>query len=365
MDQVQTAPMRVDWVDYAKGICIVLVVMMHSTLGVEKAFGVESYLGSFIAWAQPFRMPDFFLLSGLFLSRRIAMPWAGYVDKKVVHFLYFYVIWMSIQLALKSYGIVQAEGLQGLANSFAFAFIEPFGTLWFIYLLPVFFVVTKVLRKVPGYVIFTLAAVLEILPIHTGWILIDEFAARYVYFFAGYWAATHIFTFANDMNSLSKAGLISALTIWAIVHSQVLNSVLFSLPGTNLTLGFFGSAAVITAGVLLMRLPLGNAIRYLGENSIVIYLSFFIFMAGSRVVAIKFMPWLGVDAIAVGVTLAGIVGPLVLMWLTSGTWARYLFKRPAWAKLPSMPRVKLETEGKVWHAAPHDTAQPNSRPLPR
>ncbi len=26
---------RIDWVDYAKGICIVMVVMMHSTLGVE------------------------------------------------------------------------------------------------------------------------------------------------------------------------------------------------------------------------------------------------------------------------------------------------------------------------------------------
>ena len=26
---------RIDWVDYAKGFCIVMVVMMHSTLGVE------------------------------------------------------------------------------------------------------------------------------------------------------------------------------------------------------------------------------------------------------------------------------------------------------------------------------------------
>lgn len=25
---------RIPWVDYAKGICIILVVMMHSTLGV-------------------------------------------------------------------------------------------------------------------------------------------------------------------------------------------------------------------------------------------------------------------------------------------------------------------------------------------
>ena len=28
---------RIDWVDYAKGICIVMVVMMHSMLGVEQA----------------------------------------------------------------------------------------------------------------------------------------------------------------------------------------------------------------------------------------------------------------------------------------------------------------------------------------
>jgi len=32
---------RVVWVDYAKGFCIIMVVMMHSTLGVEAAAGRE------------------------------------------------------------------------------------------------------------------------------------------------------------------------------------------------------------------------------------------------------------------------------------------------------------------------------------
>ena len=36
---------RVDWVDVAKGICIVMVVMMHSTLGVEKAAGATGWMG--------------------------------------------------------------------------------------------------------------------------------------------------------------------------------------------------------------------------------------------------------------------------------------------------------------------------------
>ena len=35
MNGVKMHDGRVDWVDYAKGFCIVFVVMMHSTLGVE------------------------------------------------------------------------------------------------------------------------------------------------------------------------------------------------------------------------------------------------------------------------------------------------------------------------------------------
>ena len=34
----------IDWVDYAKGICIVMVVMMHSVLGVEVAAGQTGFM---------------------------------------------------------------------------------------------------------------------------------------------------------------------------------------------------------------------------------------------------------------------------------------------------------------------------------
>ena len=62
---------RVDWVDYAKGFCIVMVVMMHSTLGVEAEAGREGFMHYVVAFATPFRMPDFFMISGLFLARVI------------------------------------------------------------------------------------------------------------------------------------------------------------------------------------------------------------------------------------------------------------------------------------------------------
>jgi hypothetical protein len=38
------APVRIDWVDYAKGICIVMVVVMHSVLGVELAAGQIGFM---------------------------------------------------------------------------------------------------------------------------------------------------------------------------------------------------------------------------------------------------------------------------------------------------------------------------------
>src|SRR5918998_4504461 len=92
---------RIEWVDYAKGICIVMVVMMHSTLGVEAAAGREGWLHVLVAFAKPFRMPDFFLISGLFLARVIDRDWRIYADRRVVHFAYFYLLWLVIQSALK------------------------------------------------------------------------------------------------------------------------------------------------------------------------------------------------------------------------------------------------------------------------
>ena len=40
---------RIDWVDYAKGICIVMVVMMHSVLGVELAAGQTGFMHPLVA----------------------------------------------------------------------------------------------------------------------------------------------------------------------------------------------------------------------------------------------------------------------------------------------------------------------------
>ena len=158
---VGSAPARVDWVDYAKGICIVMVVMMHSVLGVELAEGQTGFMHLLVAFAKPFRMPDFFLISGLFLPIVIERDWRTYLDRKVVHFAYFYGLWVTIQFAFKAPHFAAESGWAGVGFSYLESFIEPFGTLWFIYLLPIFFVVTKATRRMPPLLIWGVAALLE------------------------------------------------------------------------------------------------------------------------------------------------------------------------------------------------------------
>ena len=337
----RTTSERVDWVDYAKGICIVMVVMMHSTLGVEAAAGTNGWMHALVEFAKPFRMPDFFLISGLFLARVIDRDWRRYLDRKVVHFLYFYVLWVTIQFAFKAPGLAGELGAVGVAKLYLLSYLEPFGTLWFIYLLPVFFVVTKLSRRVPPLAIFLVGAALEAAPIETGWIMIDEFAARFVYFFAGYWLATNFFAFARFVQDRAMLTL-GALAAWAIVNGVLVFAGYSGLPGVSLALGFAGASAVIAVATLLARANVLDLLRHAGEHSIVVYLAFFLPMAVTRTVLLKTGIVSDIGTVALIVTAMGVVVPLALHWLVRGTRLDFLFKRPAFFRLDRPRRTVMQ-----------------------
>ena len=242
---------------------------------------------------------------------------------------------MTIQFATKGYGLYQAEGAEGMLKDYALGFVEPFGTLWFIYMLAVFFVVVKATRFVPPMLVFTAGALLEMAPIETGHMVIDEFASRFVYFYVGYWLAGYVFKFAEGVNFKSVPVILSGLFIWA-VRQHLHGAQRFGyVPGLGLALGFIGAAAVVSTGVLLSKTRLAAPFRYAGENSIVIYLAFFLFMAATRSLLLKYKVITDLGSVALLTTAAGVVGPILLFWATRHTKLSLLFRRPAWARLAS------------------------------
>ena len=328
------AAQRVDWVDTAKGICIVFVVMMHSVLGVEAAVGSTGWMHAIVAFAAPFRMPDFFLISGLFLSNVIARDWKLYLDRKVVHFAYFYILWMTLQFIVKAPVFAGEMGWMGALQFYLVSFVQPFGTLWFIYMLPVFFVVCKLAhdKGVPWQVMLGLGAILQIAPIHTGWLLVDEFASRFVYFYAGYIFAPKIFELADWARERVSLSLV-LLVAWGLINGGLVYIGWSAKPFVALALGAAGAGAIILTSALIVKAGQMDFLRHFGENSIVIYLAFFFPMGVSRVILLK-LGILDIGTVSLIVTIVSVISPMILFWIIRKTglgW--FLFKRPQWAYL--------------------------------
>ena len=101
------------------------------------------------------------------------------------------------------------------------------------------------------------------------------------------------------------------------------------LPFFSLALGLIGAAAVATVSSLMALHDVFRPLRYCGRNSIVIYLAFFLPMAATRTLLLK-TGWIAdVGTMSVIVTAAGVLGSLALFWAVRGTWANFLFERPA------------------------------------
>ncbi|HEY1545705.1 MAG TPA: acyltransferase family protein [Xanthobacteraceae bacterium] len=326
---------RVDWVDYAKGFCIIMVVMMHSTLGVETQAGREGFMHYFVAFAKPFRMPDFFMISGLFLSRVIDRDWRTYLDRKVVHFVYFYLLWTAIQFAIKAPHFAAEMGWLGVLKEYALSFIDPFGILWFIYLLAVFAALTKALRGIPPVLIWLVGAALEITyamrhtgDVMTGWTLIDEFASRFVYFYTGYLFSRQVFALAAFVQARPAIATLG-LAVWALFEGFMVFAGYSELPVVSLGLGLLGACAVVSVAALLAKVSLFDPLRFCGRNSIVIYLAFFLPMAATRTLLLRTDVIHDIGVISLIVTTAGVFGALAIWWAALRMHLNFLFARPA------------------------------------
>jgi uncharacterized membrane protein YcfT len=191
---------------------------------------------------------------------------------------------MTIQFAVKAPVFAGEMGWAGAFQFYLVSFFQPFGTLWFIYMLPIFFVVCKLAhdKGVPWQVMLGIAALLQIAPIHTGWLLVDEFASRFVYFYAGYIFAPKIFElaeWARDRVSLSLAFLL----VWGVINGGLVFIGWSELPLVSLALGAAGAGAIILTSVLIVKAGSMDFLRHFGANSIVIYLAFFFPMGLTRV----------------------------------------------------------------------------------
>ena len=321
---------RHDWVDFAKGFCIVAVVTMW-VVGEMQGYvnrGEAGWLGYFAVFAKPFRMPDFFLISGLFLSRVIDR-----LDTKVVHYLYFFVLWTLI--------VVPATWLLGhdtpatateALTALAWRLYDPFQMLWFVMMLSVYFVATRLLRRVPVWLLMPAALLLMLFPLETGIYHVDRFGVYFGYFYAGHVFADRFFAMA-DWARAHRRRAVAIVLVWALINGTLVKLQLTESILATTVLGFAGISAVVVISALVSEQRWAGLLKYLGRTSITVYLGFYLPM-------IVLVPLLRDSAIGqqhslVGtLALVGCIGGAVLMAeIARRIGLGFLYERPSWARL--------------------------------
>ncbi len=117
---------RLHWVDYLKGIAILLVVYRHSLLGIQSSgIYAPAYLENANLVFFSFRMPLFFMLSGIFASLSLRKRSVKqYIESKFETLLYPYFIWVIIQITLQIILSKFTNSNRGLID-YTYIFYQP------------------------------------------------------------------------------------------------------------------------------------------------------------------------------------------------------------------------------------------------
>lgn len=153
------------WVDVAKAITIVLIVTYH-VAGAGSVYlfesgdrgPVTSALWGISQALTPVRIPLFFVLAGFLVAGTLDRPWRAVLQPKVTLLLWVFLVWSA--LFSIPYGILLSpdDPAAGIADSLLSI---PLGgnAYWFLFVLPLYFVAVKALRRQPALtVVIALAA---------------------------------------------------------------------------------------------------------------------------------------------------------------------------------------------------------------
>lgn len=324
---------RIEWVDYVKGLTIILVVQLHVTHGIEAAMGLETHsaMGAASEFFKSFRMPLFFLVAGLFLSRTIQKSWLQYLDSKLIHFMYFYILWTLIEFTIKA-SLATFSAHEFPLGKLLQAVYQPFSSLWFIYMLAVFFIVTRLLKNVHMPILLTAASLLFLWQPQTGLVLIDEFAHRYVFFLFGYAGSQLVFNWAHYTGERILLTL-AVFTGFALINLVALYK---GLPSTHIlamAISIAGIGATIAVCAVLARKNIARFLPFIGKHSLYIYLSFFVPAAILRVGLVKLDMAPEVNLFALLTTVVAVILPVLVYHLIRKSPLAFVYVRPDWMKL--------------------------------
>ncbi len=323
---------RVAWVDAAKGLSIVLVVLHHTVYFLDTSGLAPGPIVAGNEALASLRMPLFFLASGLFVAGPLAAPWRTLLHTRVALFLWLYLLWTLIRFTFFATLVPSGIDPDDSANpmNVVLALLLPGPSMWFLYALALFAVIGKLLRRVPAAMQLTASGVLSalagagLLDFDSRWIAI----CRFLFFFLLGWHAKQLIERVARDTSLLKVAAAAAVCVAAAGGAVALD--VRTVPGVAWAL----NCAAVIFGVLfaawISRYVIGRPLVALGRRTLPIYLIHMLWLA-VIVAGIRHLDVPSVVAYALPVVITTALVGLSLMThrLLVGAGGTWLFALPS------------------------------------
>jgi uncharacterized membrane protein YcfT len=278
----RTAPTRLDWVDAAKGLSILLVVAHHVVWYLQRSGQAPAAVIAANEALASLRMPLFFLASGLFAAGPLAAPWRSVLHKRVAFFLYLYLIWTIIRFTFFATVVPPEVDPDDSANplGLALALLLPGPSMWFLYALAVFAVVTKLMRPLPVAVQLGAAAVLSAL-VGAGMLEFGDsrwtYMSRFLFFFLLGCYARQLMERLAGATTFLRVALACVVCVGAA--GAAVGFGLRAIPGVALALQCLAVGFGVLFAAWIARYRLGRPLVVLGKLTLPVYLTHMLWLA--------------------------------------------------------------------------------------
>lgn len=335
---------RLHWVDYLKGIAIILVVYRHSLLGIERSGAyVPQYLVNANMIFYSFRMPLFFILSGIFVSRSLAKKTVQqFIASKFETLIYPYFIWVFIQVSLQ---II----LSGYTNSerslidYTYIFYQSRNLDQFWYLPALFnatavYVLIKRFVTQKWWILLAIGMGFYFLSSHLQQIsMISDWMEFFIFFALGDTISTFFFQERVQQFFKNYSTLLLALPVFVFVQIYYLNHPVIqdlTYPLSQLQFLAIALTGCFTMLAFSFRLQCWNVfswLRVLGYHSLFIYVMHVMVAALIRTILAHVFGLHNVPVTLVLCIIGGSVIPVIiynLFILNNIGWFLFTFKKP-------------------------------------
>ena len=293
---------RIEWVDILKGLTIILVVIVHGTIGIQ-----DSKAGSYLLYPQiistirniihSFDMPLFFIVAGAFVGHWGDLPIKKAFEKKAWRLGYPYFFWGGITACAMEFASGSINGKLGFHNYLNSWYI-PFSEYWFLYIMFFMFVLYYIYNSLhfPAYLHTKLFLSLSLLAFIVNPYIPNVWISRlmfsfWIYFAIGIYIASINLHYKINGNGTHLLGslivflIIEFIYLWQLAGNPHSKNVYYLFFCTSVSGTYFVAnlAALISRSKGLIRLYLD----FCGKYSMQIYCTHIFFLAGMRMILLK------------------------------------------------------------------------------